>query len=104
MTHQLKTWPQFYNRVADGSKTFEVRNNDRGFQMGDLVELHEWDPEKINATDKAPRGYTESPVLHFRIGYIYVLSSDQVIFSLLPILKPQTRTEKPKGSKNAKNR
>lgn len=43
MKHDLKIWPQYFSRAADGCKTFEVRKNDRGFQMGDEVVLHEWD-------------------------------------------------------------
>lgn len=86
MKHELKIWPQYYSRVADGSKTFEVRDNDRAFQFGDTVVLREWDPEPITTTDqtKAPKGYTDSPPLTFKIGYIHVLGSGQVIFSLLP--------------------
>lgn len=39
MTHKLKTWPQYWDAVASGDKTFEVRRDDRGFQKGDEVEL-----------------------------------------------------------------
>lgn len=88
MHHELKIWPVYYKRVADGSKTFEVRNNDRGFQMGDTVELIEWDPEPVNPTDsKIPKGFTDSPRLKFKIGYVHVLRADEVIFSLLPLDK-----------------
>lgn len=89
MKHELKIWPQYYCRVADGSKTFEVRDNDRGFQPGDTVTLREWDPEPQNkAADKhAPRGYTDSPSLEFTIGYMLVLDSSKVVFSLLPAKK-----------------
>lgn len=37
MTHQLKIWTSFANCVLDGSKTFEIRENDRGFQKGDTI-------------------------------------------------------------------
>ena len=37
MTHQLKIWTSFANCVLDGSKTFEIRKNDRGFQKGDTI-------------------------------------------------------------------
>lgn len=89
MKHELKIWPMYYCRVADGSKTFEVRDNDRAFQSGDLVVLKEWDPEPQNsAADKhAPKGYTDSPALEFKIGYILVLDSSKVVFSLLPVKK-----------------
>ena len=84
MEHLLKIEPQYYCRVADGSKTFEVRVNDRGFQSGDTVVLQEWDPTPINATSVKPKGYTGSKDLTFVIGYILVLDSSRVVFSLLP--------------------
>lgn len=84
MEHFLKIEPQYYCRVADGSKTFEVRNNDRGFQSGDTVTLQEWDPTHINATSMNPKGYTGAKDLSFTIGYILVLNSTEVVFSLLP--------------------
>jgi hypothetical protein len=87
MTHELKIWPQYYCRVADGSKTFEVRENDRAFQSGDIVILKEWDPEPSNSTAITPKGYTESKPLKFKIGYILVLDSKRVVFSLLKFKK-----------------
>lgn len=45
MTHQLKVWPIYFRRLADGTKKFEVRKNDRDFQAGDNLVLSEWDPE-----------------------------------------------------------
>ncbi len=42
--HELKCWPKFYEFIADGSKTFEIRENDRGFQVGDILYLREWNP------------------------------------------------------------
>lgn len=44
-THTLKTWPAFYSAVIDGSKTFEVREDDRGYAVGDTLHLREWEPE-----------------------------------------------------------
>lgn len=87
MNHELKIRPQYYCRVADGSKTFEVRSNDRGFQPGDTVTLREWDETPINKTSNKVKGYTDNPPLEFEIGYVYVLDSSRVIFSLLPIKK-----------------
>lgn len=84
MTHELKIWPAYYQAVADGSKNFEVRVNDRGFQKGDLVKLREWDPT-INSAGK-PWGYTVADTLTFRIGYVLPLNDgrERVAFSLLP--------------------
>ncbi len=37
--HTLKCWPEFYDAIKDGRKTFEARRNDRGFQTGDALLL-----------------------------------------------------------------
>jgi hypothetical protein len=44
MRHWLKTWPQFFQAVFDGVKTFEVRRDDRGFELGDTLYLQEYHP------------------------------------------------------------
>lgn len=84
MKHELKIWPQYYCRVADGTKTFEVRENDRGFQPGDEVMLREWDPTiREEYEGDAPRGYTGNN-LWFCIGYVLPIDDKRVVFSLLP--------------------
>lgn len=37
--HELKLDDKYFNDVQDGSKTFEIRKNDRDFQVGDLLAL-----------------------------------------------------------------
>ena len=44
--HNLKCWPAFFQAIRDGDKTFEVRENDRGFQRGDVLVLREFDPNR----------------------------------------------------------
>lgn len=46
-THELRTWPAAYTAVAEGRKTFEVRRNDRGFAVGDVLVLREWQPNTV---------------------------------------------------------
>jgi len=52
MTHELKIWPMYFERTAKGWKTWELRLNDRNFQVGDPLILKEWNPEKEEYTGK----------------------------------------------------
>ncbi len=51
MTHDLKCWPQYFDRVASGEKSFELRKNDRDFQVGDYLRLNHYDPDKDQYND-----------------------------------------------------
>lgn len=42
MRHSLKIASEFYRQVVSNEKTFEVRKNDRGFKVGDILELNEY--------------------------------------------------------------
>ena len=42
--HELKIWPEYFDAVASGRKTFEVRKNDRDFRTRDILTLREWSP------------------------------------------------------------
>ncbi len=44
-THTLKIWPELYDLVINGLKPFEVRRNDRDYQVGDVLQLREWSHE-----------------------------------------------------------
>jgi DNA-directed RNA polymerase subunit E'/Rpb7 len=39
MIHELKILSSFIRPILDRSKTFEIRENDRGFQKGDRVQF-----------------------------------------------------------------
>lgn len=41
MIHFLKIEKQYLDKILDGSKTFEIRNNDSNFQVGDEVDFME---------------------------------------------------------------
>lgn len=50
--HELKTWKEYFEEVFTGSKTFEVRVNDRNFRKGDILILKEWDKDKNEYTGR----------------------------------------------------
>ena len=58
--HILKTWPNAWHAVRDGKKMFEWRKDDRGFEVGDVLVLRQWDP--------APFGNLLQPIGYVRPG------------------------------------
>lgn len=40
--HELKLDTKFFSDVKSGKKNFEIRNNDRGFEIGDILELKKY--------------------------------------------------------------
>lgn len=72
-THELKTDAEVFTAVLSGAKTFEIRFNDRGFQVGDTLRLREtvWPGEAIKAGK--PLTYTgrevTKTVSHILTGY-----------------------------------
>ncbi len=74
-THNLKTWPEYFEKVVDGSKTFEYRLNDREFETGDLLVLHEWSQQD---------GYTGRSTRR-KAGYVFhIPDSAFCVIGLLP--------------------
>jgi hypothetical protein len=50
--HVLKTIQPHFDELAAGRKTFELRRDDRGFAVGDRLELAEWDTETLSHTGR----------------------------------------------------
>ena len=48
--HDLKIWPEHFDAVVSGRKRFEVRVNDRGYEVGDTLHLREWEPDEERYT------------------------------------------------------
>lgn len=42
-THFLKILPRWYQDVESGKKNFEIRRNDRPFEVGDVLVLQEYE-------------------------------------------------------------
>lgn len=50
--HSLKVWPEYFQDLYMGRKTFELRYDDRDFRTGDTVALMEWKPRKREFTGR----------------------------------------------------
>lgn len=61
--HELKTWPIFYEAIVNGSKTFEIRRNDREFAVGHNLLLREWDAASECYTGRSS-WYVVTYILH----------------------------------------
>jgi len=87
MTHELKTDPEVFQAVWDGLKTYEIRWNDRGFKVGDLLCLMEteYTGEEMKGDGK-PLVYTGREIVkavsHILNGPIYGLKKGWCILSL----------------------
>jgi hypothetical protein len=55
MDHELKSWPRFFEDILIGKKSFELRRDDRDFQVGDTVVFKEWDEQLCDFTGRKLR-------------------------------------------------
>lgn len=52
MKHEKKVWPEYFQKVLEGKKTYELRLADWNCVEGDTLVLREWDPETRNYTGR----------------------------------------------------
>ena len=50
MIHELKCNPEYFREIFTRNKNFEVRNNDRNYQVGDILILREYEPKNLEYT------------------------------------------------------
>ena len=98
--HELKTDPQVFDDVVSGRKTFEIRKDDRGFEVGDLLKLRKTKhtgvemcsyphPDHPGRVVKGKPLEYIGPPLYVRVTYIlrgpiYGLADGWVIMSIQP--------------------
>ncbi len=85
MKHELKCWPEYFDVIVVGSKTFELRKNDRNFHEGDILWLREWSPDT-----KSYSGREEEMRVGFIIQGLFGLADDVCCMSLLPMLNEES--------------
>lgn len=109
MIHKLKTWPKFFGPIQSGIKPFEMRQeDDKKFNIGDILHLEEFDPCKICEGDgrdtrdalqtgrcicmdsSNPRGSYTGQLLVRRVDYVmrgplFGLREGWVIMAITPV-------------------
>ena len=52
MKHEKKTWPDYFQKIWEGKKTYETRLADWECEEGDILVLREWDPKTKDYTGR----------------------------------------------------
>ena len=52
MTIKKKVWPEYFQLIKDGKKTYELRLADWECNEGDILVLQEWDPKTQDYTGR----------------------------------------------------
>ena len=65
--HHLKTETEYYQAVEKELKKFELRKNDRDFQVGDILELEYYNP---NEPIQLVYNYNPPLIIEVQVKYI----------------------------------
>ncbi len=66
--HELKIWPAFFEQVISGKKKFEIRRNNRNYQVGDILLFREYKQECVHGYPTV--GEYTGRKAYFNIDYI----------------------------------
>lgn len=50
--HHVKVWPDFFEPLVSGKKSFDVRENNRNYKVGDTIVFHEYNDRKGVYTER----------------------------------------------------
>ena len=67
-----KCWPEYFEKILSGEKTFELRLNDFEIKPGDVLVLQEWDPKTGEYTGRE---------VEKQAGYVLQFRPDQLFWS-----------------------
>jgi len=93
-THVLKCWPQYFEAVADGTKTFELRKDDRKYRVGDILHLREWAPAdggRIDPNQGSFTGRDHKVRVTYKLTAVpmaFGLCDGYAILSVMPVYAP----------------
>lgn len=81
MTHELKIYPEPFEAVKKGLKTFEWRFNNRPYREGDILKLNEFDPDEMLHTGR----FVEVKVMYLLEGGQFGIPENFIIMSIKKI-------------------
>lgn len=90
--HDLKTWPEWYEPSRSGAKPYEIRKNDRHFEVGDTLLLREYTPPRTGFPGFYTGRWMRRPITHILDGGKFGVERGFAILSLGPILEEQDQT------------
>lgn len=79
--HAIKIKEKYFKAVLSGEKTFEIRKNDRDYQVGDIIHFVPVDDECGMIIPHDPNAYKITYVFH---GGEYGLEEGYCVFGILP--------------------
>ena len=91
--HELKLDTFYFDDVKSGLKTFEIRKNDRDYQIGDLLALSSFEngsyrrwASTMNHIGNDPVGIHEADTILMTVTYItdYEQKDGYVVMSIIP--------------------
>ena len=93
MLHKLKIKQCYLYHILEGIKTFEIRKNDRDFQVGDTIQflpIESYDYNIFEHTSPIPLFGLTAPIPEFKINYVLAafsgLQQNHVCLAITPIL------------------
>ncbi|MGO3604927.1 MAG: DUF3850 domain-containing protein [Enterococcus malodoratus] len=91
--HELKLNTDYFSAVEAGRKRFEIRKNDRDYQVGDLLALSSFEngsyrrwASTMNHVGNDPVGIHEADTILMTVAYItdYEQKDGYVVMSIIP--------------------
>ena len=79
MKHNLKIKNKYYDAIRNGTKTFEIRKNDRNYQVGDRIKFT---PIADEANIIIPHNPNEYIITYVFNGGEYGLDEEYCVFGI----------------------
>lgn len=75
--HDVKCWVMYFGDVWSGAKIAEIRDNDRGYEPGDTLSQHEYNPQDRKYLARV----VHQVITHVIRGPVFGLSEGWVVLS-----------------------